>query len=145
MTESNFAMFDLSHRGENSSQLACFAPCFSHRCHISAVVPQGEHIPAGTDGGWPACMFECGLRKIYQHQITTCKGLAHVRPAYLRHSEQYHLHQLEIRLSNGVLAVRLPETRMHFDRLGVSTLFVNDKGRGLLGRINCGSCSIDAR
>lgn len=62
-----------------------------------------------------------------------------------RHREQYHLHQPEIRLLDGVLAVRLSESRMHFVRLGVSTLFVNDKRRDLLGRISCGSCSIDAR
>ena len=90
-------------------------------------------------------MFECGLREVYQHQITTCRDSAHVRPAYLRRSEYYHLHQPEIRRLDGVLAVRLPESHMHFVRLGVSTLFVDDKRHDLPGRISCGSCSIDAR
>ena len=44
-----------------------------------------------------------------------------------RHREQYHLHQPEIRLLDGVLVVRLPESRMHFVRLGVSVLFVDNK------------------
>ena len=39
----------------------------------------------------------------------------------------------------------LPKSRIHIDRLGMSTLSVNDERRDLLGRINCGSCSIDAR
>ena len=63
----------LSQCGRNSCQLACCALSFFHRRHISAFVPQGKHIPAGTDAGWPARIFECSLRNTYQHQITTCQ------------------------------------------------------------------------
>ena len=106
LKEPTFAAIDLCQRVEYSSQLACHAPSFSHRRHVPAIVPQGKHIPAGIDSNWPACMFERGLRKVYQHQITSCKQLVRVRPACLRHDEQYHLHQPKIRLLDGVLAVR---------------------------------------
>ena len=121
----------LSHYGTNSSQISCCAPSFSHRRHISAIVPQGKYIPADTDAGWPARMFECGLRKTYQHQITTCQDKHLYDWQCPTHREQYHLDQPGIRLLDGVLAVCLPESRMHFVRLGVSALSVNDKGRDL--------------
>ena len=48
-----------------------------------------------------------------------------------RHREEYHLHQPAIRLLDVVLAVCLPESRVHFVRLGVSILSVNDMAQDL--------------
>lgn len=78
MEKPTFATIDLSQRGENLSRLACCTPCFSHRRYIAATVLQGKYMPAGTDNSWPARIFECGLRKIYQHPITTCQRQTHV-------------------------------------------------------------------